>query len=291
MKRNILQEAAIFYKNEILKYVFVMETYDGYYIVIYPKEIHFLHLTGVHHSLNPDFILIKDKFFTNALKGNISIDNFLTIESIEATKNNSATFEHKENQWIYNRVSRFEEIFNELILSKIDKVIDYRAFNNSRSEINADFFSYDITTAEGRYIGIKFSPNSPDRYYSFNTLIFDKECPTSYLNGQRTIRIKTITKMTKEDFILKKEKFNNTINNKPSLTQIQKQKSASYFKWNNPNINTINANIKPLYKVTKGERKKNSITVRKNGTIVANDIYSECKELSIEEIIKYIMTL
>lgn len=268
-----------------------METCDGYFIVIYPKDIHFLHLTGVQHSLNPNFILIKNKFFNDALKGNISIENFLTIEGINTAKKNLNTFMHKEDQWIFNRISRFEEIFNDLILSKIDKIIDYRAFNNSKSEINADFFSYDITPTEGRYIGIKSTSNSIDNYYSFNTLIFDKECPNSYLNGQRTIRIKKITKITKQDFVQEKERYNKSINIKPTTTQIQKLKSKFYFNWSNTNINTINAEIRPLYKITKGERKQNSITVRKNEIIVANDIYNECKELTIEEIIKYIKHL
>ena len=75
---NYLQKASQYYKENILKYVFVFETIDHYFIVVYPEKRHFLHLTGVHHSKQPNLSLLKDEFYNDSLKGKICLEKFIS---------------------------------------------------------------------------------------------------------------------------------------------------------------------------------------------------------------------
>jgi len=105
---DTLQEAAIFYKESILKYVFIFKTIDDYLIIVCPETKHFFHLIGAQHSKNLVYFKNNNLFYRKCLKGDITLKDL--ISSIESDN---------EKEWVtieYLDSSRYFMIYYLLML-------------------------------------------------------------------------------------------------------------------------------------------------------------------------------
>lgn len=232
MQINELQAAAIYYKENILPFVYVFTLYDNRKIIVYPEERHFKHLTGIQYINNIDIddeVIVNDtvRFYKACLKGNFDKDYFLSEEYKNVTLEEKKKLFKKE--YFYDmKVTHFSEI-----LSVIENQYDLISFNAVKYQLqtgnqqDADFFRFEIEEQIGKYVGIKRDGNVKEAiYFCISSIVHEEDNPDKYFKGQNIFKLNNYEKIRKKEFhIQRKQYMAMNYLTLPSQTEIKKIKN------------------------------------------------------------------
>lgn len=278
---DLLYKNAIFYKENILPFTFLLETMKGV-MIITNDEHNFAHLIGRQHSSNSDFLHLKSEdFFQKVISKEIKYENLLDIKNNEARK----------IQWIRNKNEIFIDLFNSF-LSAVNLKIYKADYREVYTQINMDYFHFK-TESNVALLGIMGNINF--NTFSFNTIVSDNISSNDDLyerfHNFRGMVVKKTHKVFKKDVSDTLSKIDKTVlssprNNNNTIKQKNKKKNDIL---SNSDFKEINKLIGPALNISKGMNGKKSIKIIKDGKIIENGVRLKLNDFNSNiEIAEYI---
>ena len=278
---DLLYKNAIFYKENILPFTFLLETMKGV-MIITNDEHNFAHLIGRQHSSNSDFLHLKSEdFFQKVISKEITYENLLDIKNNEARK----------IQWIRNKNEIFIDLFNSF-LSAVNLKIYKADYREVYTQINMDYFHFK-TESNVALLGIMGNINF--NTFSFNTIVSDNISSNDDLyerfHNFRGMVVKKTHKVFKKDVSDTLSKIDKTVlssprNNNNTIKQKNKKKNDIL---SNSDFKEINKLIGPALNISKGMNGKKSIKIIKDGKIIENGVRLKLNDFNSNiEIAEYI---
>lgn len=273
---SILYKNAIYFKNEILPYVFILES-KNYAIIIKASEHDFAHLVGKQHSKNLSISQLNTKeFFQKVLEKELTYSDLIDFDEVRF---------HKEYQWIQTKNNLFADIFSSFINKthlKLYKKISCEAYTS----LDMDY--YHESKEEFSILGIIGDMKA--NIFSFNSIMGNDD------------KLETRLKRNKPIFILKTHKIKRgeekecikNLNVKVIQSPRNKNNKHLKIKSNKTDLKKIIKEIikilGPGYELKLGVNGKNTIQIKKNGTILEQR-YKPLQELqTAEDIAKDILS-
>lgn len=278
---DLLYKNAIFYKENILPFTFLLETMKGV-MIITNSEHNFAHLIGKQHSSNSDFLHLKSEdFFQKVISKEITYEDLLDIENNDAHK----------IQWIKNKNEIFIDLFNSF-LSAVNLKIYKADYREVYTQIDMDYFHFK-TESNVALLGIIGDINF--NKFAFNTIVSDDVSSDDDLyerfHNFRGMVVKKTHKVFKKDVSNTLSQIDKTVlpsprSNNNSVKQKSKKKNDIL---SNSDFKEINKLIGPSLNVSKGMNGKKSIKITKDGKVIETGFKLKPKDFkSIQEIAKYI---
>lgn len=271
-----------YYKEEVLPYIFILETKEGC-IKIIPRKNNLKHLLGVSHSTNRFFSSLNATAFYKHLDEN-GINRFKKEWIIEE-EYLIDKFKKYDRQVIIEKNVCFIDVFENMITS--NELYVFIPSVNSSNIPDYICVCYDGFYTES-FLCIKAKENSD--IFFFSSIIGNPINPNQY-KGKKVLVTK-LHKIRKNDvdfcydnftFIKKERKLTNSSEN--TLTNSTKKVKRIDFK---KEAKYINKNLKNGFSVSVGKYKKNSIQVLKNGIEICKDLQEITTIASAKDVINYI---
>lgn len=277
---DLLYKNAIFYKENILPFTFLLETMKGV-MIITNDEHNFAHLIGRQHSSNSNFLHLKSEdFFQKVLNKEITYENLLDIKNNEARK----------IQWIRNKNEIFIDLFKSF-LSAVNLKIYKADYREVYTQINMDYFHFK-TESNVALLGIMGDINF--NTFSFNTIVSDDISSDNDLyerfHNFRGMVVKKTHKVFKKDVSVTLAKIDKTVLSSPRNNNKVKQKNKKKSDiLSNSDFKEINKLIGPTLNISKGMNGKKSIKIIKDGKIIENGVRLKFNDFNSNiEIAEYI---
>lgn len=277
---DLLYKNAIFYKENILPFTFLLETMKGV-MIITNDEHNFAHLIGRQHSSNSNFLHLKSEdFFQKVLNKEITYENLLDIKNNEARK----------IQWIRNKNEIFIDLFKSF-LSAVNLKIYKADYREVYTQINMDYFHFK-TKSNVALLGIMGDINF--NTFSFNTIVSDDISSDNDLyerfHNFRGMVVKKTHKVFKKDVSDTLAKIDKTVLSSPRNNNKVKQKNKKKSDiLSNSDFKEINKLIGPTLNISKGMNGKKSIKIIKDGKIIENGVRLKFNDFNSNiEIAEYI---
>ena len=277
---DLLYKNAIFYKENILPFTFLLETMKGV-MIITNSEHNFAHLIGRQHSSNSNFLHLKSEdFFQKVLNKEITYENLLDIKNNEARK----------IKWIRNKNEIFIDLFKSF-LSAVNLKIYKADYREVYTQINMDYFHFK-TESNVALLGIMGDINF--NTFSFNTIVSDDISSDNDLyerfHNFRGMVVKKTHKVFKKDVSDTLAKIDKTVLSSPRNNNKVKQKNKKKSDiLSNSDFKEINKLIGPTLNISKGMNGKKSIKIIKDGKIIENGVRLKFNDFNSNiEIAEYI---
>lgn len=278
MDNNLLYQNAVYYKEEILPYAFLLETSDGI-MVINNTEYDFAHLVGKQY-VNDIYIqtLKSQDFFQKALCKEIIYAQMLN----EKAKGNYIRY-----QYIKGKNEAFIDLFNSFKTCNILSIYKPTGVEALR-EIDMDYFHLktDKSTSLLGIIG-KTNKNS----FLFNTILDGTESLYERFINYRKIKVFKLHKIPKSELndalVLIGKKLLLSDRNDANSSKPKKKGKVDIL--SNNDFKEINKLLEPTLCVSKGMNGKKSLKITRNGKTVEKGIKLNFKDFkSNMEIAEYI---
>lgn len=280
MNNNLLYQNALFFKEEILPYTFVLELKNEL-MIIAADEKDFAHLVGKQYSKNLNISSVEQKdFFQKVLSSNITYEDLIQFDT---------TIYSNEYNWIKNKnisfISAFNSFNNEVNL-KIYKTIN----NEIYTKLNIDYFHQKNTLNENiiilGIIGCSYKDS-----FTFNTILSNDSSLKERFQKFKKVKVLKVYKILNKDLNKKLKSFDKIIKKSPKNVQVtkNKQKPSPKNYLTNNDIKTINNMLIEFLKISRGANGKKSLKITKNNKTIESGLKLNLNNFnSLEEIAEYI---
>ncbi|PWM80020.1 MAG: hypothetical protein DBY41_07455 [Clostridium sp.] len=283
---DILYKNALYFKENILPFTFIIVTKRGH-IVIRSSKSDFFHLVGGQHTTNLQILRMHQKnFYENVLSNNIRYFDLLNTTAIDNLDKHQKYIHLKNTIFI----SLFESFINRIKIKHFNKnhfhaksfYTDYYHYDGIYNELN-EIIKLNVLGIVGQ---------TSNSYFCFNSIMQVLSMPDieNYLKEQDIEVIDAYSLSNGEFDNYLKENKSNIINSQHALFTTKKPKKKTQKKQiSNKDISKINAKIHKNLSIKCGMYGKNSIQLLKDNSIIETNLQTKLSSFkTIDEIIKYI---
>ena len=277
---DILYKNALYYKNEILPYTFILKLKNEL-MIIKAQEQDFAHLVGKQYSMNLEVKSLGQKeFFEHALSQNITYEKLISFDK-NRYKDEYNWIENKNNSFIF----AFDSFINNTNL-KLYQAVGKELY----TKLNMDYFHQ-----KGEFgidiIILGIIGNNMDNTFLFNTILSNEEKLQDRFNKSKKVKIHDFYKVLNKDLNSKLLEFDMDIKESPNNINLKQRKKKSIKKdlLSNNDFKEINKLLEPTLSISKGMNGKKSLKITRNGKTVEKGIKLNLKNFkSNMEIAEYI---
>lgn len=257
---NLLYKNAVYFKNEILPYTFILELKEEV-MIIKIDEYDFAHLVGKQYCKNLLISKLGQKeFFEKVLSSKITYNNLIDF--------NKSLYE-KEYNWIQNKnntfIIAFETFMNDTNL-KVYKTSESEVY----TKLKIDYFHQNVEENNILILGIIGS--SIKNTFLFNTILSNDPTLMKRFDNNKKIKVIKLHKILNKDLKNKLLEIDKSIKKSERNINAKQNKKIKKNNMSKEDIKEINKLLNNSLKVYRGANGRKSLRIEKDGIIVEKGI-------------------